>query len=151
MTTPAELYKNAIDLNRFSNSVARRIVRTYNNLIVDAMQRLASVGADPTPTQAARLQAILAQLKGSLDQWSGFATALSVVELQGLVELQARFVTTVLNGELPDDLLLQVRSVQISPQFAQAVATIDPTTYNVVTLSDDLGAAVTGTPRPFQA
>ena len=151
MTTPAELYKNAIDLNRFSNSVARRIVRTYNNLIVDAMQRLASVGADPTPTQAARLQAILAQLKGSLDQWAGTATALSVEELQGLVELQTRFVTNVLNGELPDDdLLLQVRSVQISPQFAQAVATIDPTTYNVVTLSDDLGAAVTGTPRPFR-
>ena len=151
MTTPAELYKNAIDLNRFSNSVARRIVRTYNNLIVDAMQRLASVGADPTPTQAARLQAILAQLKGSLDQWAGTATALSVEELQGLVELQTAFVTNVLNGELPDDdLLLQVRSVQISPQFAQAVATIDPTTYNVVTLSDDLGAAVTGTPRPFR-
>jgi SPP1 gp7 family putative phage head morphogenesis protein len=47
-------------------------------------------------------------------------------------------------------LLLQVRSVQISPQFAQAVATIDPTTYNIVTLSDDLGAAVTGTPKPFE-
>jgi SPP1 gp7 family putative phage head morphogenesis protein len=150
MTTPAELYKNAIDLNRFSNSVARRIVRTYNDLIVDAIERLAATGADPTATQAARLRAILAQLKGSLDSWSGTATALSVEELQGLVELQTRFVTNVLDGELPDDLLLQVRSVQISPQFAQAVATIDPTTYNIVTLSDDLGAAVTGTPRPFE-
>ncbi|BAQ93545.1 phage head morphogenesis protein [uncultured Mediterranean phage uvMED] len=150
MTTPAELYKNAIDLNRFSNSVARRIVRTYNDLIVDAIERLAATGADPTATQAARLRAILAQLKGSLDGWAGTATALSVEELQGLVELQTRFVTNVLDGELPDDLLLQVRSVQISPQFAQAVATIDPTTYNIVTLSDDLGAAVTGTPRPFE-
>ena len=150
MTTPAALYRNAVDLNRFSNSVARRVVRTYNDLIVDAMERLAGVGADPTPTQAARLRAILAQLKGSLDAWAGTATALSVEELQGLVELQTRFVTRVLDGELPDDLLLQVRSVQISPQFAEAVATIDPTTYNVVTLSDDLGAAVTGTPRPFR-
>jgi SPP1 gp7 family putative phage head morphogenesis protein len=150
MTTPAELYKNAIDLNRFSNSVARRIVRTYNDLIVDAIERLAATGADPTATQAARLRAILAQLKGSLDGWAGTATALSVEEFQGLVELQTRFVTNVLDGELPDDLLLQVRSVQISPQFAQAVATIDPTTYNIVTLSDDLGAAVTGTPRPFE-
>lgn len=150
MTTPAELYRNAVDLNRFSNSVARRVTRTYNDLIIDAIERLAGTGADPTPTQAARLRAILAQLKGSLDGWAGTATALSVEELQGLVELQARFVTKVLNGELPDDLLLQVRSVQISPEFAKAVATIDPTTYNVVTLSDDLGAAVTGTPRPFR-
>jgi SPP1 gp7 family putative phage head morphogenesis protein len=150
MSTPAELYRNAVDLNRFSNSVARRIARTYNDLIVEAMERLAGAGADPTPTQAARLKAILAQLKGSLDGWVGTATAVSVEELQGLVELQARFVTRVLDGELPDDLLLQVRSVQISPQFAQAVATIDPTTYNVVTLSDDLGAAVTGTPKPFR-
>lgn len=150
MTTPAELYRNAIDLNRFSNSVARQVARTYNDIIVDAMERLAAVGADPTATQAARLQAILAQLKGSLDAWAGTATALSVEELQGLVELQTRFVTNVLDGELPDDLLLQVKSVQVSPQFAQAVATIDPTAYNVVTLSDDLGAAVTGTPRPFR-
>tara|TARA_B100002051_G_scaffold276597_1_gene326020 strand:- start:2390 stop:3532 length:1143 start_codon:yes stop_codon:yes gene_type:complete len=150
MSTPAELYRNAVDLNRFSNSVARRVTRTYNDLIIDAIERLAGTGADPTPTQAARLRAILAQLKGSLDGWAGTATALSVEELQGLVELQARFVTRVLDGELPDDLLSQVRSVQISPQFAEAVATIDPTTYNVVTLSDDLGAAVTGTPKPFR-
>ena len=150
MSTPAELYRNAVDLNRFSNSVARRVARTYNDLIVEAMERLAGAGADPTPTQAARLRAILAQLKGSLDGWAGTATAVSVEELQGLVELQTRFVTRVLDGELPDDLVLQVRSVQISPQFAQAVATIDPTTYNVVTLSDDLGAAVTGTPKPFR-
>ena len=150
MTTPAELYRNAIDLNRFGNSVARQITRTYNDLIVDAMERLAGVGADPTPTQAARLQAVLAQLKGSLDRWAGTATALSTEELQGLVELQARFVTRVLDGELPQDLALQVRNIQISPQFAEAVATIDPTTYNVVALSDDLGASVTGTPKPFR-
>jgi len=150
MTTPAELYRNAIDLNRFSNSVARRIARTYNDLIVDAVERLAAAGTGATATQTARYGAILAQLRESLENWAGTATALSVGELQGLVELQAEFVTNVLNGELPDDMLLQVRSVRISPQFAQAVATVDPTTYNVVTLSDDLGAAVTGTPRPFE-
>jgi SPP1 gp7 family putative phage head morphogenesis protein len=149
MTTPAELYKNAIDLNRFSNSVARRVARTYNDLIVDAIERLAASGVDPTPTQAARLGAILAQLKTSLEGWAESSTALAVGELQGLVELQAGFVTDILNGELPDDLLLQVKSVQISPQFAQAVATIDPTTYNIVTLSDDLGATVLGVPKEF--
>ena len=150
MTTPAELYRNAIDLNRFSNSVARRIARTYNDLIVDAVERLAAAGTGATATQTARYGAILAQLRESLENWAGTATALSVGELQGLVELQAEFVTNVLNGELPDDMLLQVRSVQISPQFAQAVATVDPTTYNVVTLSDDLGATVRGVPKEFR-
>ena len=150
MTTPAELYKNAIDLNRFSNSVARRIARTYNNIIVDVVERLAASGADTTTTQAARLGAILAQLKTSLEGWAESSTALAVGELQGLVELQAGFVTDILNGELPEDLLLQVKSVQISPQFAQAVATIDPTTYNIVTLSDDLGATVLGVPKEFK-
>ena len=37
MSTPSELYRNAIDLNRFSNSVAKRIARTYNDLILDAV------------------------------------------------------------------------------------------------------------------
>ena len=41
-------------------------------------------------------------------------------------------------------------SVQISPQFAQSVATVDPTAINVVSLSDDLQAAVTGAPQTFQ-
>ena len=150
MSTPAELYRNAIDLNRFSNSVAKRITRTYNNSIKEALERLAGLDAEPSATKSARLRAILANLKGSLDGWAGTSTALSVKELQELVELQAGFVSQILEGEIPENLKFQVRNVQISPQFAEAVATIDPTTYNVVTLSDDLGAAVTGTPKPFE-
>jgi hypothetical protein len=37
-----------------------------------------------------------------------------------------------------------VRTVEISPQFAQSVVTTDPTQLNVVALSDDLFAAVQG-------
>jgi hypothetical protein len=40
MTTPAELYRNAVDLNRFSNGVARRIALTYNDLILEAVSQL---------------------------------------------------------------------------------------------------------------
>ena len=115
------------------------LARTYNDLIVDAMERLAA-GAGPTATQTARLQAVLAQLKGSLDNWAGTATALSVEELQGL-RSKTRFVTRVLDGELPDDLLLQVRSVQISPQFAQ-LWQLWIQRLTTSTLSDDLGATV---------
>ena len=40
MTTPAELYRNAVDLNRVSNGVARRIALTYNDLTLEAVDRL---------------------------------------------------------------------------------------------------------------
>ena len=40
MSTPEALYRNAIDLNRYSNSVARRVVVNYNNIILDAVDQL---------------------------------------------------------------------------------------------------------------
>ena len=150
MTTPAELYRNAIDLNRFSNSVAKRIAITYNDLILDAVDQLRGIDELAAPVKAARLRAILTQLKGSLDNWAEASTLLAVEELQGLAVLQSEFVTSELAKALPVELANQIRSVQISPQFAQAVATIDPTALNVVTLSDDLQAAVTGAPQAFR-
>ena len=42
-----------------------------------------------------------------------------------------------------------MRTVEISPQFAESVVTTDPTQINVVTLSDDLFAAVEGAPQTY--
>ena len=150
MSTPAELYRNAIDLNRFSNGVAKRIARTYNDLILDAVDQLRGIDELSAPSKAARLRAILAQLKESLNGWAGSSTILAVEELQGLTLLQSEFVEDQLRKALPIELRNQIRSVQISPQFAQSVATVDPTALNVVSLSDDLQAAVTGAPATFQ-
>lgn len=150
MSTPAELYRNAIDLNRFSNNVAKRIARTYNDLILDAVDQLRGIDELSAPSKAARLRAILAQLKESLNGWAGSSTILAVEELQGLTLLQSEFVEEQLRKALPIELRNQIRSVQISPQFAQSVATVDPTALNVVSLSDDLQAAVTGAPATFQ-
>lgn len=150
MSTPAELYRNAIDLNRFSNGVAKRIARTYNDLILDAVDQLRGIDELSAPSKAARLRAILAQLKESLNRWAGSSTILAVEELQGLTLLQSEFVEEQLRKALPVELRNQIRSVQISPQFAQSVATVDPTALNVVSLSDDLQAAVTGAPATFQ-
>jgi SPP1 gp7 family putative phage head morphogenesis protein len=150
MTTPAALYRNAVDLNRFSNSVAKRIAVTYNDLILEAVDRLRSIDELSAPAKAARLRIILAQLKESLDGWAGASTALAVEELQGLAVLQSEFVEEQLRKALPLELRDQIRSIQISPQFAQSVATVDPTAINVVSLSDDLQAAVTGAPATFQ-
>ena len=165
MSTPSELYRNAIDLNRFSNGVAKRIAVAYNDLILDAVAQLREL-EEISPTEAleprlrrgsttaasarsARLSAILRQLKQSLENWAGASTLAVIDDLQGLAVLQSEFVANELRRALPIELRTQIRSIQISPQFAQSVATIDPTEINVVSLSDDLQAAVTGAPQTF--
>jgi SPP1 gp7 family putative phage head morphogenesis protein len=149
MSTPESLYRNAIDLNRYSNSVARRVINAYNDIIIDAVNQLRVIDDLAAPTKAARLRGILAQLKESLAGWAGDATELTALELQGLAELQSEFVTEELRKALPAGSRNAVRTVEISPQFAQSVVTTDPTQINVVALSDDLFAAVQGAPQTF--
>ena len=149
MTTPASLYRNAIDLNRYSNSVARRIINAYNDIILDSVAQLRAIEDLDDSFKAARLRSILAQLKESLDTWAGDSTEIMVPELQGLAELQSEFVEEQLRKVLPIGSRNIVNTVEISPQFAQAVVTTDPTQINVVALSDDLVAAVQGAPQTF--
>jgi SPP1 gp7 family putative phage head morphogenesis protein len=149
MSTPESLYRNAIDLNRYSNSVARRVINAYNDIIIDAVNRLRVIDDLAAPDKAARLRGILAQLKASLATWAGDATEIIAPELQGLAELQSDFVTDQLRRALPIGSRDAVRTVEISPQFAQSVVTTDPTQLNVVALSDDLFAAVQGAPQTF--
>ena len=150
MSTPARLYKNAIDLNRYSNSVARRVINSYNDIIIDAVNQLRTIDDLAAPVKAARLRSILAQLKESLDGWAGDSTEITATELQGIAELQSQFVTDELRKALPAGVTRSaVNTVEISPQFAQSVVTTDPTQLNVVALSDDLFAAVNGAPQTF--
>jgi len=144
MSTPEALYRNAIDLNRYSNSVARRVINAYNDIIIDAVNQLRTIDELSAPVKAARLRAILAQLKDSLATWAGDATELTALELQGIAQLQSEFVTDQLRRALPAGARDAVRTVEISPQFAQSVVTTDPTQINVVALSDDLYKSVYG-------
>jgi SPP1 gp7 family putative phage head morphogenesis protein len=143
------LYRNAIDLNRFSNSVARRIINAYNDIIIDSVNQLRTIDDLAAPVKAARLRGILAQLKDSLATWAGDSTELTARELQGIAELQSEFVADQLRKALPVGVRDAVNTVEISPQFAQSVVTTDPTQLNVVALSDDLFAAVQGAPATF--
>lgn len=145
MSTPEALFRNAIDLNRYSNSVARRLINAYNDIIIDAVDQLRTIDELSAPVKAARLRAILAQLRDSLSLWAGDATELTAIELQGLAELQSEFVAEQLRQVLPAGVRDAVRTVEISPQFAQSVVTADPTQINVVALSDDLYKSVYGT------
>jgi len=143
------LYRNAIDLNRFSNSVARRIINAYNDIIIDSVNQLRTIDDLAAPVKAARLRGILAQLKDSLATWAGDSTELTARELQGIAELQSEFVANQLRKALPAGARDAVNTVEISPQFAQSVVTTDPTQLNVVALSDDLFATVQGAPATF--
>jgi len=149
MATSSNFYRNAIDLNRYSNSVARQIVVVYNDIIIDSVDQLRTIDELSAPAKAARLRAILAQLKESLDTWSGASVQTLAGELQGLALLQSEFVTNELKNLLPRGSQSAVNTVEISPQFAQSVVSVDPTQINVVALSDDLTAAVTGAPQTF--
>jgi len=152
MTLPPNfqaIFRNAIDLNRYSNSVARRIINIYNDNIIDAVNQLQTIDELSAPVKAARLRSILAQLKESLATWAGDSTEITALELQGLAELQSEFVEDQLRRALPAAGRDMVRTVEISPQFAQSVVTTDPTQVNVVALSDDLFAAVQGAPQTF--
>ena len=149
MSTPESLYRNAIDLNRYSNSVARRIINAYNDIILDSVNQLRAIEDLDESVKAARLRSIIAQLKESLATWAGDSTELTALELQGLAELQSEFVEEELKKVLPRGSRNLVRTVEISPQFAQSVVVTDPTQINVVALSDDLFAAAQGAPQTF--
>jgi SPP1 gp7 family putative phage head morphogenesis protein len=124
-------------------------MNAYNDIIIDAANQLRTIDELTAPVKAARLRSILAQLKESLAGWAGDATEIAALELQGLTELQSEFVTDQLRKVLPAGSRDAVRTVEISPQFAQSVVTTDPTQLNVVALSDDLFAAVQGAPATF--
>lgn len=144
MSTPSEFYSNAINLNRYSNSVAKRIINAYNDLVVDAIEQLRGLDDLAAPDKAARLRSILAQLKSNVGRWANESVSLSIEELEELAGVEAGFVAAELRKALPADLRDTVNPVVISPNFAEAVVTVDPTQRGIVSLSDDLQAAVTG-------
>lgn len=130
------IFRNEIDLNRYSNSVAKRIIRSYNDVILDAVEQLRNIDEAAAPVKAARLRSLLAQLKSSLATWSGASTSEMARELQGLAVLQSEFAVDQLQKALPAGSSAVVSTVEISPAFAQAVVSAEPTAAGIVNLSD---------------
>ena len=71
MSVPESFYRETIDLNRFSNRVARDIITNYNNVILDLTNQLALIDEVTAPATVARIRAMLATMKDSLETWSG--------------------------------------------------------------------------------
>ena len=93
--TPEAYYRNALDLNRFGNKVQNDLRKSYNRIIVDAVEKLARINEMPLETRpkykTARLRALLKQTTESLAKWSGKSEEIVIKELQGLAKVQVDF------------------------------------------------------------
>ena len=141
MSTPEVFFRETIDLGRYSNSVSRKFVSTYNDIIVasakklrqiDLRQQAAAEGVIIAPQTRKRLRAIIAQSKTSLNTWAKTTTKEMTQELQGLALLQTDFIKNELqkvtaSGDIP------INSVAVSPKYAESFVTTDPTQVNIFT------------------
>ena len=133
MSIPESFYRQSIDLNRYSNRIAREIVTNYNNVILDLTNKLATIDEVTSPATVARIRAMLAQFKESLEGWSVEGTAYMADQLQSLAVFQTEFVASELQKVLPVG-ATNVNTVQVSGNFARSLVYTDPTRINVFTL-----------------
>ena len=147
---PESLYRNAINLNRYQTSVSKKLINRYNDIIVELTNELRNTDIELTAARQLRISTILRQLEESLGTWAIDATNVTKDELQGLASLQSDFIQEQLKKVLPsDEMKRAVRTVEISPQFAQSVVTTDPARVNVFTLPEELQATRTGIEPKF--
>ena len=141
MDIPEVFFRETIDLNRYSNSVAKKYAVTYNEIIVNAAKQLkqidlrqqaADAGVVIAPQTRKRLRAIIKQSKDSLATWSTKSAIDFKKELQGVTILQKDFIENELkkvtaSGDVP------INSVAISPKYAESVIMTDPSKVNIFT------------------
>ena len=143
MSEPEAFYRQAIDLNRYSNHVALNIMRAYNDIVIDALQKLDDVGS-LNPREAARLNALLAQVRESLETWAGESSVYAVQEFNGLARLQAEFISGQIKDVVKASLADAVRTVEITPDFARSVVLADPTDISAAVLRQSLEQQIGG-------
>ena len=144
MSTPEVFFRETIDLNRYSNAVAKKYAVTYNEIILNAVNQLRSINERQiaeiakggsriiAPVTRKRLRAIIKQSKDSLATWSTKSAIDFKKELQGVTILQKDFVEKELkkvtaSGDVP------INSVAISPKYAESVIMTDPSKVNIFT------------------
>jgi SPP1 gp7 family putative phage head morphogenesis protein len=133
MSIPESFYRQSIDLNRYSNRIAREIVTNYNDVILDLTYKLATIDEVTSPATVARIRSMLAQFKESIEGWSVEGTAYMADQLQSLAVFQTEFVANELQKVLPVG-AANVNTVQVSGNFARSLVYTDPTRINVFTL-----------------
>ena len=135
MAVPEAFYREAIDLNRYSNKVQFQVATQFNEVILDVLRQIRDLEGN-SPATTARLRSILAQMVESLKGWENESAAYMIDELQGLAEFQVGFVQDQLQRVLPVG-EFQVNSVAVSPDFAKSVVTRDPTALTIRLRGED--------------
>ena len=129
MAVPEAFYREAIDLNRYSNKVQFQIASQFNEVILDVLRKIRDLEGN-SPTTTARLRSILAQMVDSLKGWENESAAYMIDEIQNLAEFQVGFVQDQLQRVLPKG-EFQVNTVSVSPDFAKSIVTKDPTAMTI--------------------
>ena len=83
MAVPEAFYREAIDLNRYSNKVQFQIASQFNQVILDVLRKIRDLEGN-SPTTTARLRSILAQMVDSLRGWENESAVYMIDELQNL-------------------------------------------------------------------
>ena len=135
MAVPEAFYREAIDLNRYSNKVQFQVATQFNEVILDVLRQIRDLEGN-SPATTARLRSILAQMVESLKGWENESAAYMIDELQGLAEFQVGFVQDQLQRVLPKG-EFQVNTVAVSPDFAKSVVTRDPTALTIRLRDED--------------
>ena len=143
MSIPEIFFRETIDLNRFSNKVAKEYAITYNKIIISAAKQLKQINIAQAkageavivaPQTRKRLRSIIKQAKDSLNTWSKASAKDFKGQLQGVALLQRDFIVDELkkvtaSGNIP------INSVAVSPKYAESVIYTDPTQVNIFTSS----------------
>jgi len=143
VSIPEVFFRETIDLNRYSNKVAKEYAITYNKIIISAAKQLKQINIAQVkageavivaPQTRKRLRSIIKQAKDSLNKWSSASAKDFKGQLQGVALLQRDFIVNELkkvtaSGNIP------INSVAISPKYAESVIFTDPTQVNIFTSS----------------
>ena len=153
---PESVYRNTLDLNRFSTGTSKKLVKQYDRIINDAIDQLARIERMPRAKQpkykADRLRSLLKQLDASLKGWSNKSAAQMVKELDGITRLQSEFAQLQLEKALPNVPAVSnavVNPLNVTKGYAESVVNSNPIDINASLLSDDLQAKVKGIPQKF--
>tara|TARA_Y100001951_G_scaffold25083_1_gene19281 strand:+ start:2410 stop:4932 length:2523 start_codon:yes stop_codon:yes gene_type:complete len=153
---PESVYRNTLDLNRFSTGTSKKLVKQYDRIINDAIDQLARIERMPRAKQpkykADRLRSLLKQLDASLKGWSNKSAAQMVKELDGITRLQSEFAQIQLEKALPNVPAVSnavVNPLNVTKGYAESVVNSNPIDINASLLSDDLQAKVKGIPQKF--
>jgi len=145
---PESYYRKALDLNRFSNGVANKLLESYRRQIVKAVRELERIDKMPSSKKpqfkAARMRALIKQNLDAMKKWSGQSINELIQQLDGLADVEVAFARAELQRVVPAAVKTQVRTVEVTESFAKAVVKADPLDVGTNLLQDSFEEAVKG-------